>query len=208
MIFINKTKKEKGLIAISLYALISIIGIILYNNHFITGNYIRKYFYTLLTAIEFCFFGFFIGVNVTSKKAKNIILVSSAGFLLFITAYSISTPIKIDSVSIGVETIFILTFSSYFLYERINDPKTLFIYNDYRFWIVMAFMLYLAGAFFIYIFANQIPKSELRRYWMFTYVFYIIKNILFSIGILIYALQRPNQKRHVTQSVKYYSDIT
>jgi hypothetical protein len=91
-----------------------------------------------------------------------------------------------------------------------NDPDTLFIYNDYRFWIVLAFMIYLSGSFFIYIFANQIPKDELGQYWMFTDIFYALKNFFFSIGILVYALQKP-KKNHPTKpkaNHHHYLDIT
>jgi hypothetical protein len=89
-----------------------------------------------------------------------------------------------------------------------NNPQNLFIYSDYRFWIVLAFMIYLAGAFFIYIFADQIPTSQLAQYWMFTDIFYTLKNILFSIGILVYVMQQPKKKHRVNQSVKHFSDVS
>ncbi len=89
-----------------------------------------------------------------------------------------------------------------------NDQNNLFIYNDYRFWMVLAFMIYLSGSFFIFLFANQIPDSQILQYWMFTDVFYTLKNIFFSIGILVYASQQPKKKQYVGKSVKPYSEIT
>ena len=61
----------------------------------------------------------------------------------------------------------------------------LFIYSRYSFWIVLGLMLYLAGSFFIYIYASQIPSAEVAKYWIFTNIFSIIKNLLFSIAILV-----------------------
>lgn len=203
LVFIQRLKEEKGIWVVTIYAGIFLASTLIYNLNLIPA-YILKYYYSSLTAIEFFLFSYFVWLNVLNKTVKKIILWSSLIFLIFNILYTALAEVKIDSIPIGVETIFILVFSSYFLYERISDPKTLFIYNDYRFWIVLAFMLYLSGAFFIYIFANQIPESELKRYWMFTYIFYIVKNILFAVGILIFSLQQPNQKRHVQQSVKYY----
>jgi hypothetical protein len=89
----------------------------------------------------------------------------------------------LDSVPIGVETILILLFSFYYLYEQMNENDTLFVYSKYEFWIVTGFMIYLAGSFFIYIFANQ--TAEALSYWYFTNIFSILKNILFSIGIFV-----------------------
>ena len=69
-------------------------------------------------------------------------------------------------------------------------------------------MIYISGSFFIYIFANQIPKDEFALYWSFTYIFLGIMNILFSIGILILGLQ-PKQKHHTKPKANHhYLDIT
>src|SRR5690606_14449172 len=94
------------------------------------------------------------------------------------------------------ETIIILTFSFYFLYERMNEPTTNLIYNDYRFWIVLGMIIYLAGSFFIYIFSDQVNRELFYKYLSLTYVFYAIKNILFTLGIWIYAQKEPEQTKN------------
>jgi heme/copper-type cytochrome/quinol oxidase subunit 2 len=71
-------------------------------------------------------------------------------------------------------------------------------------------MIYLSGSFFIYLFANQIPLKDLPQYWMFTDIFYILKNVLFLIAILVFALQKP-KKNHPTKpkaNHHHYLDIT
>lgn len=150
--------------------------------------------FSLLTIWEYSFFSYFLFLSVEDAILKRIIVLTSIAFIIFCIIHRItSTYTPIDSLPIGIETIIILSFSFGFLYEKMNDPKTLFVYNDYRFWIVLAFMIYLAGSFFIYIFANQIPRSDLPRYWIFTYIFYVIKNILFSIAILIFCFQKTEK---------------
>jgi hypothetical protein len=60
-------------------------------------------------------------------------------------------------------------------------------------------MLYLGGSFFFYILADQFEVFELNKYWDLTFVIETVKNILFSVAIVVYAKHRskekfPNQK--------------
>jgi hypothetical protein len=101
-----------------------------------------------------------------------------------------------------------LIYSAYFLYELLNNQHHLFINEDYRFWMVLAIMIYLSGSFFIYLLANQIPNAQLKRYWMFTDVFYTLKNLFFLIGIIV-LLTRPKKKEiPKVPSPKPYSETT
>jgi uncharacterized membrane protein YedE/YeeE len=67
-----------------------------------------------------------------------------------------------------------------------NNTDNLFIYNKYEFWVIIGFLIYLAGSFFIYIYANQLDPKFIYNYWFLTNIFYIIKNVLFAIGIHTY----------------------
>jgi len=73
-----------------------------------------------------------------------------------------------------------------------NDVSGTFVYNKPPFWMIVGMMLYLGGSFFIYIFANQIGNQALIQYWFLTYLFYILKNILFFIGIMFYFTKSKN----------------
>ena len=99
---------------------------------------------------------------------------------------------------IGFETILILIFSFYYLYEQMNDNQNLFIYSNYSFWVILGFMIYLAGSFFIYIFANQ--TQEAIKYWYFTNIFSILKDLFFIIALLLNAhgTVKKHQKKHST----------
>lgn len=169
----------------------------------------RKIVTGATTLYEYSFFTYFIWRNIKSKKFKRVIAIASAFFFLFLLFYYTNTKLKrVDSFPIGVESILILIFSFYFFYQEINNPDVLFIYNDYKFWITTGIMIYISGSFFIYIFANQIPKNQLAQYWSFTYLFLGIMNILFSVGILILGLN-PKQKHHTKPKANHhYLDIT
>jgi uncharacterized Tic20 family protein len=101
----------------------------------------------------------------------------------------------IDSIPIGIEAILILIFSFYYLYEQMKDTETLFVYSRYTFWIVLGMMLYLAGSFFIYIYASQLPPNQVGKYWIFTNIFSILKNIIFAIAIFINASEKANNSK-------------
>jgi hypothetical protein len=75
----------------------------------------------------------------------------------------------------------------------VNDiTTTTFIYNKHSFWIIVGFILYLGGSFFIYIFANHVERPVLDKYWFLTYLFYILKSILVFIGLLFHVKQSKN----------------
>lgn len=124
-------------------------------------------------------------------------------FSLFIVSYNALVKVKgIDSIPIGVEAILILIFSFYYLYEKMQDTATLFIFTQYSFWIVLGMMLYLSGSFFIYIYASQLPEAQIGRYWIFTNIFGILKNIFFMLGIFLSA--KHTLKKKLPQSKNFY----
>lgn len=67
-------------------------------------------------------------------------------------------------------------------------------------------MFYLAGAFFFYILANHLDKKEVNEYWYLSYNADIIKNILFAVGILVYAKNSEYSKQRNT-SIPYLDMI-
>jgi hypothetical protein len=169
----------------------------------------KHYFYSLFIAMEYSFFAFFLWRSLKNAAAKKTLIILSIVFICFLIPYTLFGEIKqIDSLSIGIESIIILSFCFYFLYELINQPTTSFIYNDYRFWIVMGFLLYLAGTFFFYIYAEQQSSlKELLKYWFLTWVFYIIKNILFAVGIIIFTRKPDDLKTTKSNSIPYLDMI-
>ncbi len=54
---------------------------------------------------------------------------------------------------------------------------------------MIGIVFYLAGSFFFNILVNDIPKEQQDKYWVYTYLFDIIKNLLFVIAILLFVKQ-------------------
>jgi len=130
-----------------------------------------------------------------NKKAKFLSIILALAFAIFFFIYSFlaKAALGFDSIPTGVESIIILSFCFYYLYERMNDTTTLFIYNTYQFWIILGIALYLAGSFFIYIFASYLRNDGfLDKYWFITNIFSIVKTIFFCISIFIHA--RPSKE--------------
>jgi hypothetical protein len=75
-----------------------------------------------------------------------------------------------------------------------SDLSNEFIYNKFAFWIITGFLIYLAGSFFIYVFAAQVDKEILQEYWFLTNAFYSLKNIIFALGYLVVIKKIKNPK--------------
>lgn len=131
---------------------------------------------------------------------KLMVLILSVFFFFFQIIYFFSDHKKrFDSIPIGIETILIFIFIFFFLYEQLKEVKNQPIYSHYFFWIAIGLFIYLGGSFFIYILANSITDEEINKYWFFTYVVEIIKNLLFAIAVLIYS--RNPIKKNLKQAL-------
>jgi len=199
LFFLGKVKDDVGLRIIIGYAVANfvinfIIAITSTKNTFL---------YEGFTLVEFVLFIFFIYSQLKNKTGRVAIVVSTIAFAVFFLMYTyFGKAVKgIDSIPIGVETIIILGFSFYYLYHRMNDTTTLFIYNTHQFWVILGIVLYLAGSFFIYIFASYLRNYNLEDYWFITNIFSILKNIFFSIAIF-------NQAKPSKESIKYNLELS
>jgi len=137
--------------------------------------------------IESLAFVTFLYTQIGSRRTRRVVFFIGVFFTIFnlLFPYLGRDYKNIDSIQIGIETIIVLIFSFYFLYEKMNDPSTLFIYNTFPFWIVLGMVIYLSGSFFIYIFADSISKQEVHKYWFVTNILSVLKNIFFSIGLMV-----------------------
>ncbi len=184
LIFFKKSRTQSSLWAISIYAFLSLsVNLIVEVAKIQNLNYIL---YSFFTFCEYTLFAYLLWSNISELPIKKAITYISIGFTIFLIFYYTTTkPRSIDSIPIGFETILILIYSFYWFYEQMKDTNNLFIYNKFQFWIFTGIMIYLAGSFFIYIFANQVDRKELTQYWFLTNVFAIIKSIFFAAAIFI-----------------------
>lgn len=68
-------------------------------------------------------------------------------------------------------------------------------------------MTYLACSFFFYIMATSIDFNSIVKYWFITYIFEIIKNILFTTSIIILAKKASSIKKPNNEAIPYLDMI-
>ena len=194
--FLRHTKR-KELWVIFIYCLYSFL------NDRVLLDVSLSLFLSTYTLVEFFLFSYFIWIIIDSKQFKKVIAIVSSLFIIFICYYFFTTKFNFfDSVPVACESILIFTFSLYYLFEQINKPRVLFIYNTSMFWIILGFLVYLAGSFFIYTFADNLARGERGNFWFIPFIFNTIKNLFFSI-----AFSRREAKDKSSSSLSSYDNF-
>ena len=162
----------------------------------------NNYFQGVYTLLEYSFFSYVFWVNTHSKTFKKLIIVVSLLFSLYQFFYITSVKFeRLDSISIGIETILVFIYIFYFFYEFSKNTKDVFIYNHYGFWLAVGIMIYLGGSFFFYILINYLDDNEVDKFGQMTYVAEIIKNLLFAFSIYIYKKHPLNKTRNHSRKI-------
>lgn len=193
VVYLSRKKSiEKSFWFIALYCLVN--SAINFSSDLDFSHKVNFFLSGFYTIFEYSVFAYFIFYTISNSSFRKVIITLSVLFAVFVFCYYAFGKVqRIDSIPIGIETILLLIYSFYYFYEQMNDiTTTTFIYNKHSFWIIVGFILYLGGSFFIYIFANHVERPVLDKYWFLTYLFYILKSILFIIGIMVYVNQTKN----------------
>jgi len=165
-------------------------------------NFLNIYFLGLYTLLEYSFFAYFFWFSIQSKRFRKIIIIISILFFLYQFYYITSANFtKLDSISIGIETILVFIYIFYFFYEFSKNTKDVFIYNHYGFWLAVGIMIYLGGSFFFYILINSLTESEIDKFSNMTYVAEITKNLLFAFSIFIYKKHPVNKPQNHSKNI-------
>jgi hypothetical protein len=92
-----------------------------------------------------------------------------------------------DSITVGVESILIILMCIYYLIVQIKGANNLFVYSTSNFWIVITFLIYLSGTFFLYIMAENMinDRAFQSQYDIINSAFNVLKNVLLSIAMLM-----------------------
>ncbi len=142
--------------------------------------------YNIFTVIEFGFFCYLIALAINIKKFNKIL---AGTFILFVilaiinfvatSAESITSPLD------GIKGIFTIGLCIYFFYSQLKKADSFLLYTTQRFWIIIAFLIYVAGTFFLYLLAQSQMENEVFKinYAIINSSFIIIKNILLCIAM-------------------------
>ena len=143
-------------------------------------------FYNVLsvfTLIEYSAFSFVLYSIIDNRIFRAIILASSAIFFVFAIYYFLTDKNNtFDSLSASIESILIVAFSIFYLFDQMNKPQVIFIYQEPNFWFVVAFILYFSGTLFLFIQASNLTQEVRDNFWKINHFSLIIKNILFAIA--------------------------
>ncbi|MEP6675999.1 MAG: hypothetical protein ABJA78_12635 [Ferruginibacter sp.] len=90
---------------------------------------------------------------------------------------------KSDFLPITVECFILVTYSLYFLIEKIQLETITPIYSTTIFWIAIAYFIFFSGNFFLFLYRLGYPKNDL--YTVVYTPLVILKNLLICIGIAI-----------------------
>jgi len=177
--------KDKLMVLVALYGILFFALLFIYQ--IFESHIPNNYFQGIYTLLEYSFFSYIFWVNTHNKTFKKLIIVVSILFSLYQFFYITSVKFeRLDSISIGIETILVFIYIFYFFYEFSKNTKDFFIYNHYGFWLAVGILIYLGGSFFFYILINYLDENEVAKFGRMTYVAEIIKNLLFAFSIYIY----------------------
>ena len=203
LLLFRKARPDRVCILLIVYSL-SFFLLNYYFDAISTNKHLLKVYYLIYTLFEYLLFACILYLKITNKKFKKLILVLSLVFIGFATFYFLSFKYKtLDSIPIGVETILIFIYIIYYFNEMFRDTKNNLIYSNYIFWIFVGIMIYLGGLFFFNILANHLNSRELVQYWPLTFLADIVKNVLLTVSIFVYAANYVKNNIKSTSTVPH-----
>ena len=181
--------KEKSLRVIFLYILYCIFNEVLtYYLHSVRSNSVFIFF-ALFTVAELSFFCLFYYYIIPNDKVKKLIFPTWLCFIVFslIDFFLINKLAGFDSFTSGLQCILIIGMCIYYLFLQIGGSTNLQIYSTANFWIIITFLIYLSGVFFLYILTETMINNKAFgiQYVYINSIFNILKNVLLSIAMFM-----------------------
>ena len=205
----KKNNKQRGIKVIFIYLFYSFLNdvaayYLVYKVHF--DPYIL---YDIFTTAELVFFCLFFLQNIKTKFGKKIILLIIFCFIIFslVDYFLIRQDKSFNSTTTGVESFIIIAMCLYYFYDELKQVTTDLIYTTKNFWIIIAFLFFLSGTFFLYIYAENMRKDVnfKTQYRLINSSFLVLKNILFSIAMII--KPRTQEKKNLPIEEHFSSDF-
>jgi len=150
----------------------------------------------IFLVVEFSALSLIFYYNLKQKILRKLILLVVMCFVTFsVYDYIVSDAINFSYIPLAAECLIILIYIIYFFYEKIQVNTFIPIYQTNIFWIAVAFTLYCAGNFFLFLYTRNAYKDDQFRfqYALIYCTFTILKNIFLCIGITIKQPKENNQ---------------
>jgi len=205
LFLVTKSTKKRDAKVLAIYGIVFWLLLFFYRD--IPKEFRKIAYQPIYTSLEYLFFTALFYNNIESKKYKKAIIILSVLFIAFQIIYVLAIEKhRVDSISIGVESILIFIFIFLFFVERLNNTKGENIYSNHCFWIAAGLLFYLGGSFFINILASSFSDEEFDKYFYFNYIADTIKTLLFAVA-LIFLSKKSNGILNETTSKLPYLDI-
>jgi hypothetical protein len=163
--------------------------------------------YKLLSAytiVEYSAFTFVLYSVIENKIFRIIIVAASIIFYAFALLYYITVEnFSFDSLPASIEAILIVAFSIFYLFDQMNKPQVIFIYQEPSFWFVVGFIIYFSGALFLFIQASNLDRDIRDNFWKINLFLTVTKNILFAIAFST----RKSNNLHFPEENPFEHDI-
>jgi hypothetical protein len=137
------------------------------------------------TILEFTVISYFIYTSLHGKRLKWLPVIGALIFYPIAIINFTKAQDTFDSIPASIEAIIIIMYCILLLYEQINNPEVLFVYNTKKFWVTIAFFLYFSSTLFLFLYARTFTQSDYDKYWTINNFFEILKNILFSVSFIM-----------------------
>lgn len=203
----KRNKREKTLRVILFYILYCILneGVSFYLQSIRSSNFI--FLLSAFTIIEYSFFSYFYYLLFPKEALVNkIILIIWISFLIFsfIDFFYINKMQTFDSFASGIESIIIIILCIYYLFSQIKGVNNLLIYSTFNFWIIVTFLIYFSGTFFLYIMTYSLRHDIhfQKLYFIINISFNILKNILLCVAMTM----KINSTNKLTPSLPELDD--
>jgi hypothetical protein len=183
LLFLKRNRGE-GLGVIFFYCCVSCLteSIVFNRLHIDIPDYVHDSGFTIL---EFSVISFFTYSSLRGKKLKFVPIIGALIFYPIAVINFTKGLDSFDSVPASLESIIIISYCILLLYEQINNPEVLFVYNTKKFWITIAFFLYFSSTLFLFLYARTLTREQIDKYWTINNLFEILKNILFSVSFIM-----------------------
>ena len=141
----------------------------------------------IFTLAEFSFISYyFLLLFKEELPTKKIIQVLWLSFTTYgiINIFFISNQI-FDSLAMGISALIILIFCTYFIANKIKRSNSLTFYTTFHFWIVITFLIYFSGTFFLYIMLESFGRNPeyQQAYNWFIVSFITLKNVMLAVAM-------------------------
>ena len=195
----KRNGKQKSLRVILLYICYCILNeAISYYLQTIKSESIIYLLYTF-TILEYSFLCWFIYLIIQPSITKTILPYVWIGFIIFelVDLVFVNKGKGFDSFAIGIECIIVFYLCISYLFLELRRSNSLMLYSTFNFWIIITFLIYFSGTFFLYILAESMSKnvSFQKQYLVINTSFNILKNVLLSIAMTMKLSDTVNQQK-------------